>query len=246
MPGTPAMRSITVALALLAMGVTSALAQETERRCQESKTPGKLPAVGLLLDSARAVADLAAGAVPAEGLLFSLIYNGEDSLPQTRRLDSMTTAAADLLAKSLRPQRPTDYWGVRVRVVGGAAPALKVERSRYCPPLPASIQARPRQIVAVIRVGDRERPVGTTVRVIADAEISETGQVWEIALLRPSGVREVDEEIVHHVRIRPFLPALLDGTPVPSRLRVYGRTDKIWERPSEFGVEAAFSITMNP
>lgn len=235
-----------MALTLLSISATDALAQEPERRCQQSKTPGKLPAVGALLDSARAVVDLTAGEVPAQGLLFSLIYNGEDSLPQIRRLDSATTAAADLLAKSLRPRRPTEYWGVRVRVIGGAAPALTLERSRYCPPLPSSIQARPRQIVAVIRVGDRGQPVGTTVRVIADAEISETGQVWEIALLRPSGVHEVDEEIVHHVRIRPFLPALLDGTPVPSRLRVYGRTDKIWERPSEFGVEAAFSITMNP
>jgi hypothetical protein len=239
------MRSIAVALALLSMGVTGALAQEPERRCKESKAPGKLPAVGTLLDSARAVADLTAGEVPPGGLLFSLIYNDEDSLPQTRRLDSAATAAADLLAKSLRPQRPTEYWGVRVRVIGGAAPALTLERSRYCPALAASIQARPRRFVVAMRRGDRVRAVGTTVRFIADAEISETGQVWEIALLRPSGVREIDEEILRYVQIRPFRPALLDGTPVPSRLRVHGQTHKVWERLSDFGVQAAFSISMD-
>jgi len=243
------MRTAAVALALLSVGVlTYAAAQEPERRCEESKTPGKLPAVGALLDSARAVADLTAGEVPPGGLLFSLIYNDEDSLPQTRRLDSAATAAADLLAKSLRPRRPTEYWGVRVRVSGGAAPApaLTLERSLFCPPLPASIQARPRRFVATIRVGDRRGALGTTVRFIADAEISETGQVWDIALVRPSGVREIDEEILRYVRIRPFRPALLDGTPVPSRLRVRGQTHKVWERLSDFGVQAAFSISMAP
>lgn len=229
---------------LLLCAATHASAQEPQRRCEESKTPGTLPAVGALLDSARAIADLTAGDVPAGGLLFSLIYTDEDSLPQARRLDSAATAAADVLAKSLRPLRPTAYWAVRVRVVGGVAPAVTLERSRYCPPLPASIQARPRRFVVTMRLGDRVRSVGTTVRFIADAEISETGQVWEIALVRPSGVREIDEEILRYVRIRPFLPALLDGTPVPSRLRVHGQTHKVWERLSDFGVQAAFSISM--
>ncbi len=236
-----------VALALLSVAVmTYAAAQEPERRCEESKTPGTLPAVGALLDSARAAADLTAGEVPGAGLLFSLIYTDEDSLPQARRLDSAASAAADLLAKSLRPLRPTEHWGVRVRVVGGVAPAVTLERSRYCPPLPTSIQARPRRFVVTMRLGDRVRSVGTIVRFIADAEISETGRVGEIALIRPSGVREIDEEILYYVRIRAFLPALLDGTPVPGRVRVRGITHKVWERLSDFGVQAGFSISMAP
>lgn len=241
------MRTTAVALALLSVGVmTYAAAQEPERLCEESKTPGTLPAAGALLDSTRAVADLTAGEIPPGGLLFSLIYNDEDSLPRTRRLDSAAAAAADLLAKSLRPRQPHEYWGVRVRVVGGAAPALTLERSLYCPPLPASIQARPRRFVVTMREGDRVRTLGTTVRFIADAEISETGQVWDIVLLRPSGVREIDDEIRYYVRIRPFRPALLDDTPVPSRLRVRGQTHKVWERMSDFGVQAGFSISMAP
>ena len=239
------MRSLALALGLVSLGfVDSAYPQE--RRCEESRIPARLPAPGALLDSARAIADLTARQLPARGLLFSLVYNEDDSLPQLRPLDSAGTAAADLLSKSLLPQQPTGYWGVRVRVVGGTAPALALERSRYCPPLPASIQARPLQIVAEIRVGDRVRPVGWIVRIIADAEISETGQVWEIALLRPSGVREIDEEILHNVRIRRFLPALVDGLPVPSRLRVQGRSEKLWERVSGNGLEAAFSLTTDP
>jgi hypothetical protein len=134
---------------------------------------------------------------------------------------------------------------VRVRVVGGAAPAVTLERALFCEPRPASIQARPRRIYVTMRVGDRLQAPGGIVRFIADAEVSETGQVGEIALLRPSGVREIDDEIVRFVRIRPFLPALLDGTPVPSRIRVRGITHKVWERVSEMGVQAAFSISMD-
>jgi hypothetical protein len=239
-------RRLALALGLLSLSVADSGEAQQQRRCQESRTPGKLPAAGLLLDSARAVSELTARELPAEGLLFSLVYNEDDSLPQARRLDSTGTALADILAKSLHPQAPTGYWGVRVRVVGGATPGLSLERSQYCPPVAASIQARPRQFIAAIRMGDRERPVGSTVRFIADADVSETGQVWEISLLRPSGVREIAEEILHNVRIRRFMPATLDGTPVPGRVRVEGRTEKLWERVSDHGLEAAFSITMVP
>ncbi len=234
------------ASAVLAAGLMAV--QTPERRCEVSNTPGQLPAVGALLDSARAVAELTAGggggAVPAGGFLFSLIYNDEDSLPETRGLDSATAAAVDRLAKSLRPRRPTEYWGVRVRVVGGATPALTLERSLYCPPVPRSVQARPRRLVATMRVGDRSRSLGTTVRFILDAEISEAGDVEGVSLVRPTGVREIDDEILRLVRIRPFLSALLDGTPVPSRLQVHGQTHKVGERLSDFGVQVEFSISM--
>lgn len=239
------MKSLAIAVGLVSLGFADS-AYSQERRCEDSKIPTRLPAAGALLDSARAITDLTARQLPAAGLLFSLVYSDEDSLPQMRPLDSAGTAAADVLAKSLLPRQPNGYWGVRVRVVGGTTPALTLERSQYCPPLPAFIQARPHQLVAEIRVGDRDRPVGWTARIIADAEISETGQVWEIAMLRPSGIREIDEEILHNVRIRRFLPALLDGIPVPSRLRVQGRTEKLWERVLGDGLEAAFSISMDP
>lgn len=240
------MRVTAAALALLSIGVvTGAGAQEPTRHCEESKTPRNLPPVGAVLDSARAVADLTTRGVPAGGLLLSLLYSDEDSLPHTRGMDSAATAAADLFAKSLRPLQPAEYWGVRVRVVGGPAPAVTLERSRYCPPVPASIQARPRRFVVNMRLGDRVRPLSTTVRFIADVEISETGQVGDIALVRASGVRELDDQILWYIQIRPFLPALLDGTPVPGRLRVRGQTYKVSEATSDFGVQAAFSISMD-
>ena len=242
------MRSIAVALTLLSIGrVSSSVAQE--RPCRESTTPRKLPAADALLDSARAIAELSALPGPTNGL-FSFIYNEEDSLPNARPLerDSVSHAAALVLTQSLRPQRPTGIWGVRVRVAGGAAPVLTVERAMYCPPIPATVQARPYQIVVEMRVGDRQRPAGTTVRVIAEAEISEYGDVGEIMMLRPSGIQEIDDEILHDLKVRHFLPALLDGFPVPSVLRADGRTKKLWERPllSGVGTEAAFSLTVVP
>jgi hypothetical protein len=98
-------------LVLLSIGVvTCAGAQEPARHCEASKTPRHLPPVGAVLDSARAVADLATRGVPAGGLLLSLIYNDEDSLPHTRGMDSAATAAADLVAKSLRPLPPAESW----------------------------------------------------------------------------------------------------------------------------------------
>jgi len=234
-----------VVLALALFSGRPAAAQEPNRRCQESKLPSTLPAVGALLDSARAVADLTVGDVPAAGLSFSLIYNDEDSLPQARPLDSASSASADVLAKSLRPQPPFEYWGVRVRANGGAKPALTLERSRFCPAVAAAMQARPRRIAVVLQPGDRSSALGNTIRFIADVDITETGRASNIVMLRPTFVRELDDEIVRLVRIREFHPALLDGTPVPSRMRIYGDSRRVSERLSDFGVQAEYSISMS-
>jgi hypothetical protein len=218
------MRITAAALALLSIGVvTCAGAQEPVRRCRESNTPRKLPPAGALLDSARAVGKLHALPVPDSGLLLTLLYNDEDSLPDARPLtaDSASARAARILAQSARPQRPTGIWAVRVRVLGDAR--LKVQRSTYCPPVLTGVPARNRRVVVDLRDADRRPATGTLVKVIAEAEILEDGSVGEVRIVRSSEMTSLDEEIIRDIRLRRFLPALLDGFPVPGWYRTDGR-----------------------
>jgi hypothetical protein len=220
------MRRLAIGVAVLTLSIVS-FARSQERRCRETITPRKLPPASRLLDSARAVGELTALKIPANGLLFSLIYNEEDSLPDTHPLEAAAPDAALVLAQSLRPLKPTSYWGVRVRVLGGDAPRLLVERSMYCPPMPAGVQARPDRVVVETGPGDKQLSAGTIVRIIAEAKISEAGEVGQIVVLRSSGVRELDDHILRDLRIRRFLPALVDGFPVPSWYRTDGLTMKL-------------------
>jgi hypothetical protein len=223
------MRITAAALVLLSIGVvTCAGAQEPKRRCRESNTPRKLPAAGALLDSARAVGELRELPVPADGLVFSLVYNEEDSLPDARPLatDSAAARAARVLADAARPQRPNGIWAVRVRMVGGdgSLPRLSVQRSTYCPPVLTGVPARNRRVVVDLRDSDRPPPTGTIVKFIAEAEILEDGSVGEVRVVRSSEMTSLDEEIVRDIRLRRYLPALLDGFPVPGWYRTDGHS----------------------
>lgn len=221
------MRTTAAALAVLSIGVvTCAGAQAPVRRCRESNTPGKLPAAGALLDSARAVGELHALVVPASGLVFSLLYNGEDSLPDARPLasDSATARAARIIADAARPQRPNGIWAVRVRMMGGSGSVvgLTIQRSTYCPPVLSGVPARNRRVVVDLRDSDRRAPSGTLIKVIVEAEILEDGSVGEVRIVRSSEMVSLDEEIIRDIRLRRFLPALLDGFPVPGWYRTDG------------------------
>ncbi|HEV8510016.1 MAG TPA: TonB family protein [Gemmatimonadales bacterium] len=220
------MRGLAIGVALLTLSILNS-ARSQERRCRETITPKKLPPASRLLDSARAVGELTALKIPAKGLLFSLIYNEEDSLPQTHPLEAAAPEAAIVLAQSLRALKPTSYWGVRVRVVGGETPRLMVERSMYCPPMPTGVQARSERVLVQTRPGDPALGTGTIVRMIAEAQISEAGEVWSVRILRSSGERALDDEFLRTLRIRRFSPALVDGFPVPSWYRTDGLAMKL-------------------
>lgn len=222
------MRTTAAAVALLSIGVvTCAGAQEPVRRCRESNTPRKLPTASALLDSARAVGALHEMTVPANGLVLSLLYDEEDSLPNARPLatDSVAARAARIIADAARPQRPNGIWAVRVQMVGASGPVegLTIQRSMYCPPVIAGVPARNRRVVVDLRDSDRRVPSGTLIKVIAEAEILEDGSVGEVRIVRSSEMVSLDEEIVRDIRLRRFLPALLDGFPVPGWYRTDGR-----------------------
>ena len=66
--------------------------------------------------------------------------------------------------------------------------------------------------------------VGTNFRINADVIIAPTGLVSEVRLSQSSGLRDFDDQLVQTLRMRRYLPALIDGFPITSWWRTDGRT----------------------
>jgi hypothetical protein len=217
------MRSFAVTLAcVLAVTVRASLIgqQVGPRRCSEAKTPKRLPPPSALLDSSGAVAALAAFEMPPGGILVSILFKDRDSVPIMLPREVVNDSAVAVLTRFLRPQKPADVWGVRVRVVGGAAPALTLERSTYCPPVPTAESRVPLRVSVQVQPGD-QLPTSNRGRIqlVAEVTVSETGGVELVRVIRSSGLRDLDDEYARIWQMRRFLPALLDGMPIPSSYR---------------------------
>ena len=128
------MRSLAVTTALIAIAVAPPPLSAQRKDCKETKSPKQLPAVSTVLDSARAINDLTPFTSPTGGMLFSLAFPEHDSLPLVQPIAAPDSAAVAILAGSVRPQKPAQLWGIRVRVAQTPSPALTLERSTYCPP----------------------------------------------------------------------------------------------------------------
>jgi TonB family protein len=222
-------RSLAVTLVCIALtSVPSFLAAQQQRKCGETTNPKKLPAPSVLVDSARAIADLAPFELPPEGIVFSLVFNAIDSLPRTRPLETVDPRALVAFVGALRPQKPAGVWAVRVRVVGGASAALTLERSVYCPAVTTDRAVLPERIRVEVRAGDR-MPTGSRgrMRLVVEVMVSETGEALNVKLVEPSGVRELDEEVTRIWQARRFHPALVDGMPMQTWYRTDGRSPKL-------------------
>lgn len=198
----------------------TASAQES---CPDLKTPRNLPTAGALLDSARAVAQLTAYDMPPDGMAFTLLYDGKDSLPRTRPLGATWENAALTLAGNLRPRKRDGIWAVRVHVVNTPAPALRVVRSSFCPPRPITGPAGIRQLRVETQPGDRMPAPSRRLRTVIEVQLTADGDVVRAHVAQPSGVRGFDEEIRHDWETRRYTPARLDGVPVASRYRSDGQ-----------------------
>ena len=155
--------------------------------------------------------------------MFSLLFNETDSLPAVRLLDVVAPEALALLGGALRPQKPAGVWAVRVRVRGGTTPGLTVERSVYCAPVLTPPPTGRRQIRVELRAGDRP-PSTQTTRILVEVRVDETGAVQTVRLLQSTGVRDIDDEVTRMWEVRRFLPALIDGRPIPVWFRTDGRS----------------------
>jgi TonB family protein len=214
------------AVALIAAVLpASALAQRND--CKATKTPNRLPPASALVDSAAALDALASIEAP-DGMMFSVVFPDGDSLPHVRPLFETDPAATAILARWMRPQRPGQVWAVRVRVAQGPPASLQLERAVYCPPVVIA-ESRSRQSTSVrVQASDQPRinAMGRgTVEI--EVDVSEDGLPITVNLIQPSGVGELDDQIVDGWRATRFQPALIDGVRVRGRYKTGGKSPRL-------------------
>ena len=215
-----------VAVCITGAILTATPAPAQERECNAAQRPTTLPAVSALIDStglARELYELGPG---PDDLVFSLIFTDSDSMALVRLLEPGASAEAEAaVGNALRPQRTTDLWAVRLRFRRGG---ITVERSVYCPPQNLSRRvASPMPMVQTmpIQVGSADRlpPAGSSIDVVAEAALAASGHVQDVKLVHSSGIGDLDDQVMLRLQSERFLPALLDGLPIPSWYRSNGR-----------------------
>jgi TonB family protein len=216
------MRSLAVTIALITAAAIASPLVAQRQECGETTNPKTLPPAHEMIDSADAITELKAFNRLPDEMLFSLVF-ADDSFPLVAPLVGADVQAAMVLLRSVWPQKPSGTWAVRVHVVGGASPALAVERSIYCPPSPEQSGVFPKRILAEVRQGDHKPPPGLgRVHIRLDAEIDETGNVLSVSVTHSTGITDLDNQIVQDWQKRRFKPALIDGRPI----RALYRTDR--------------------
>jgi len=199
------------------------------RHCGPAAKPATLPPVSALLDSARIVHGLSASVLAPNGVVLSLVYSESDSFPQIHVLDASIDSAGLLLANAVVPQKSKQPWALRLRIAGVRgdsgtdAVALTLERSVYCPPVLVTRPELRDLLLVQSHPGDRVMP-NLSFRINADVIIAPTGLVSEVRLSQSSGLRDFDDQLVQTLRMRRYLPALIDGFPIMSWWRTDGRT----------------------
>jgi hypothetical protein len=208
---------------------TPLVAQDTG--CHDTKFPPQLPPPSALVDSAHAIADLAAFAGP-KPMVFSLVFGKGDSVPHIRALDKNDAAAALTLVNYVRHQPPADLWAIRVRVAGGDTPALTLERSQYCPPRPLSGTGQIQSVRVPVQPGRTllrtgpDATIGKSASVDYEALIAVDGHVLVAHVLRSSNSGESNADVVRMIQQERFRPALLDGEPMAALFRSAGESPR--------------------
>lgn len=202
-----------------------------ERLCQPAQIPNNLPPVDAVLDTAAFGARIGSVASEADSTpyLLSLLF-AEGGVAATVRLLAPAVDDSPLpeaVRATIRPQRPGP-WGLRLRVTPGPPLALAVQRSVYCPPAPDTASGPGGEKVATFgaRPGDWPTPAGEKasqrIRLAAKVTLSAAGTVVQVQLTRRSGVKQLDDWFVSGLQAAQYLPALLDGLPIPSWYRTNG------------------------
>ncbi len=235
------MRSVnTVRTAVILVALLSSRLAAQGTGCRETTYPPTLSAPNALVDSAHAVADLALFAAPSKPMLFSVVFNAGDSIAHVRALDKNDAAAAVTLANYVRPAPPRELWAFRVRIAGGDAPALTLERSMYCPPVSREGDvpfATRFSATATVVVGSNPRPIerlglgsGVTVDpssvVPVVALIAVDGSVVGGRVVQSMGSPDRDARMVQAMMRLRFDPAKLDGQPVQALFRSRGESPR--------------------
>ena len=205
--------------------------------CADTKYPDTLFTANALVDSAHAIGDLAAFADPSKAMVFSVSFSEGDSVAYVRALNENDAAAAVSLTNYVRHAAPRALWAFRIRITGGDAPALTVERSKYCPPVSREgdvpFATRVRISIPVV-VGTNPSPIespgsGVTPEgriVLVEALISVDGRVIVGHLVESTGNSDWDASMEHNMRNLKFEPATLDGQPIQAVFRSRGQSPR--------------------
>ncbi len=189
-----------------------------------------LPAVSAVLDSA-ALAQLLAAVPPGDAarILLSLGVGKDAGTPAIQWVEPKTgpDTLIRLVSGAALPRTPGNPWAVRVRIDLGARPAIALEPAVYCPPQPSITGGETMSVgQVVVGPGDRMPAPGARIRMVAEVMVLESGAVAEVRLISGSGIRDIDDGFVEHLRSTVFLPALLEGMPVPGRYRNDGSSPR--------------------
>jgi len=60
---------------------------------------------------------------------------------------------------------------------------------------------------------DRMPPSGRA-RILVEVNVTKNGVPVRVRLIQSSGIRDLDEQVVHEFEARRYLPALLEGVPI--------------------------------
>ncbi len=211
------------------------VAQEPKRQCRPAEWPKRLPALDAVVDSA-ALFDLidTSSAADTTTIVLSILYK-DDATAAIRVLEPAGTPSPEVtfflqnLSRGLRRLPPPSPLGaLRVRLRAGPARVGTVDRSVYCRPevAPGLAPGSERMRVEFLP-GDRPPPSGGRLHLDVQVSIDETGLVTDVRLHSSSGLRELDERIVNDEHRIRYLPATIDGLPVPSWMRSNGATMRL-------------------
>jgi len=234
------MPPLAVRTAVILVAVLSSPLAAQGTGCRETTFPPTLPSPNALVDSAHAIGDLAPFAASSKPIVFSVVFNAGDSIAHVRALDKNDAAAAVTLANYVRRAPPRELWAFRVRIAGGDAPALTLERSMYCPPVsregdvPFATRATMRASIAVAGSPPGRPPSveplssGVTVDpssiVPVVALIAVDGSVVGARVVQSLGSPDRDARMVQAMMRLRFDPAKLDGQPVQALFRSRGES----------------------
>ena len=208
---------------MLALAATTAPLLAQHQECAPTTIPATLPPPHEIIDSAAAISELRAANRLADHMLFSLVFTGDDSMPEVSPLEGGDVEAALVLLRSVWPEKPSGMWALRVAIAGDSgsrSASLALERSIYCPPVPERTSSLPRRIRFEARPGDH-RPAPGTARVTIKFEswIDEAGNVTSVRVTQSSGFAELDNQLAQDWQTRKFKPALIDGRPIKALYR---------------------------
>jgi len=231
-------RAVVLTIATTLACTAPALAQRSG--CVPAAQPKELPTVSFLIDSGGALMELQAAHVLRDSMQFTLVMLPGDSIPVIHAIDSTNAMAANVLARSVWPEKPAELWAVRVHVTDGTAPALALSRATYCPPVltpgssPVRMMPEIREERVLIGNAADRRAVAefprvnatSSVPVIFEIAVDARGHVGTVTLIRASGSHVFDSLTAQRLGQQTYEPALLDGIPVPAVIRPGKNADK--------------------